>query len=90
MISFSFLALTIYLYMDLFKNENSKKIYFIPLLSIIWSNVHGGSSSLVYLFGLVFVFAGLFKFNFSKIESSRISKKQVIKYFIIIFLPLTM
>ena len=88
MISFSFLALTIYLYMDLFKNENSKKIYFIPLLSIIWSNVHGGSSSLVYLFGLVFVFAGIFKFKFSKIEASRISKKQIIKYFIIIFLSM--
>lgn len=83
MISFSLLALTIYFLYALFRNENSKKIYFLPLITIIWSNVHGGSSNLSYLFCLLFIIAGLFKFKYSKIEASRISKKQLIKYLLI-------
>lgn len=81
--SFSFLALTIYFNYSLYKNEDSKLIYFMPLLTLIWSNFHGGSSNLSYLFSFLFMFSGLFKFNFSKIESSKLSKKQYIKYLII-------
>lgn len=88
MISFSFLALTIYLLYDLFKNEESKKVYFLPLVALIWSNMHGGSSSLVYLFCFLFIVAGLFKFKFSKIESERISKKQIIKYLVVALLSM--
>ena len=80
MISNILIATTIYLLFDLFKNEDSKKIYFLPLISIIWANVHGGSSNLSYLLCLLFLFAGAFKFNFSKIEAKRITKKQALKY----------
>ena len=84
--SFIFLALTIWFTYDLFKNENSRKIYFLPLVTLFWANFHGGSSNLSYLFCLGFLIVGLFKFNFNKIEASRITKKQILKYLIIIFI----
>ena len=86
MMSFMFIALTIYFLYDLYKNKDSKKIYFLPLVTILWSNVHGGSSNLSYLLCLLFVIFGLFKFNFKKIEANRLSKKQILRYLIVMAL----
>ena len=86
LISFNFLALTIYLLFDLYRNENSKKIFFLPLITILWANIHGGSSNLSYIFCFIFMTCGLFKFNFAKIEATRISKKQFLKYLIVMIL----
>ena len=81
LISFIFVSLTIWFLYDLFHNENSKKIYFLPLVSLLWANFHGGSSNLSYLFCIAFLITGLFKFNFSKIEAKKITRKQIYKYF---------
>ena len=86
LISFNFLALTIYLLFDLYKNENSKKIFFLPIISLLWANIHGGSSNLSYIFCFIFMICGLFKFNLGKIEAVRISKKQFFKYFAVMLL----
>ncbi len=83
MISFIFVSIVMYFLFDLYKNKGSKKIWFLPLLGILWSNFHGGSSSLIYIFCFIFGVCGLFKFKFSKIESSRLSKKQIYTYFIV-------
>ena len=85
-ISFSLLGLTIYFLYDLYKNEESKKIYFLPIISIFWANVHGGSSNLPYLLCLLFIITGLFQFKFSKIEANRLCKVKIKKYFIIMIL----
>lgn len=84
--SFSFLALTLYFTYDLFKNEKSKKIYLLPIVTLFWANFHGGSSNLSYIFCFIFLIIGLFKFNFKKIEAKRISKIQIKKYLIVAFL----
>ena len=86
MLSFSFLAITVYLLFDLYNNKDSKKIYFLPLVSIIWSNVHGGSSNLPYILCLIFVICGLFDFKFKKIESKKIDVVQIKRYLIVAFL----
>ncbi len=86
LISFNLLALTIWFLYDLYNNENSKKIYFLPIITVVWANVHGGSSNLSYLFCLLFIIGGLFSFKFSKIEVERISKLQLKKYFIVMIL----
>lgn len=86
MISFILFALCLYFLFDLKGNEDSKKIYFLPLISVLWSNVHGGSSNLPYLFIIIFLVTGLFSFSFSKIEADKNSKKQNIKYLIVFFL----
>ncbi len=83
LISNILLALTIYLLFDLYNNKDSKKIYFLPLISIIWANVHGGSSNLPYLLCLIFMIVCLFNFDIGKFTSSRKSKKQILTYLII-------
>ena len=86
LLSYLFVALTIYLCRDLYQHKDSKKIYFLPFLGIIWANIHGGSSNLVYLFPIIFLIAGLFQFQFKKIESSKISKLQIKRYIFVIVL----
>lgn len=88
LVSYIFLALTIWFLYDLYKNEEDKKIYFLPLISIIWANVHGGSSNLGYIFCFIFLITGLFSFNFSKIEAKRINKKQIVKYLVAMILSM--
>ena len=83
LISFVLLAITIYVLYDLYENEESKKIYFLPLVTIIWANVHGGSSNLPYLLCLLFVIGGLFSFEFTKIEAEKISASQIKKYLMV-------
>ena len=90
LISFCFLALTIYFVYDLFENEDSKKIYFLPLITLFWTNFHGGSSNLSYLFCFVFLIIGLFKFDFSKIKAKRLSRKQIFKYLVVSVLCMAM
>ena len=86
LLSFSFLALTVYCLYDTLNNENSKKIYILPVLSILWANFHGGSSNLSYIFCLIFIIAGSFKFESSKVVAERLSKKQYFKYFFLMIL----
>ena len=83
LISYNLLALTIWFLYDNYKNPDSKLIYFLPVVSIVWANVHGGSSNLSYLFCFMFLIVGLFNINFTKLEMKRISKKQALKYLII-------
>ncbi len=86
LLSFIFVAITIWFCYELYRNENSKKIYFLPIISILWSNIHGGSSNLSYLFCLIFFISGLFSFKFSKIEAVKINKRQIKKYLLVMFL----
>ncbi len=83
LLSFILLCLSIWFCIDLYRNKDSKKIYFMPLLSIIWANVHGGSSNLGYLFCFIFLTVGLFNFDIGKVKSNRLSKKQLYKYLVI-------
>ena len=86
LISFLLLSITIYLLIDLYHNSESYKIYFLPLITIIWANVHGGSSNLPYLLCFIFFIIGHFSFQFKKIESKRLKKKQLYRYFIVMIL----
>ena len=86
LISYNLLAVTLYLLFDLYKNEDSKKIYFLPLISILWANFHGGSSNLPYILCFIFILGGLFKFSFGKIEGSKLTDRQKKKYLLVMFL----
>ena len=86
MVSYIFLTLTIYFLYDLYNNPDSKKIYFLPLVAMLWANIHGGSSNLSYIFCLIFLLGGLFSFNSSKVVAKRINKKQIIKYGVVTLL----
>lgn len=84
LISNFFFAITLYLLYDLRINEHSNRIYILPVISILWSNIHGGSSNLVYILIIIFIFTGLISFDNKYISSNRLSKKQLKKYIIIL------
>lgn len=86
LLSLNFLVLTIWFLYDLYHDEDSKKIYFLPLITILWANFHGGSSNLSYILCLLFLLSGMFSFSFSKIYARRISKKQAFKYVLVMIL----
>lgn len=91
LITYVLISLLLYILFDLYKNEDSNKFYFIPIISLIWVNVHGGSSSLVYIFPIIFFLCGIFSFKSSKIENTDYSRKKLIKYMLSIlfaFIPL--
>ena len=81
--SFLLLAFSVYLIFYYFYHPNSRRIYFLPIISLVWANVHGGSSNLPYLLCILALFCGLFQFSFSKIEAERLSKKQIFTYLIV-------
>ena len=83
LLSYLLLAITLYLLFYYFYYPDSKRIYFLPLISLIWVNVHGGSSNLVYLFCFLFLLVGLVQFSFSKIEAKRLSRKQILTYLVV-------
>lgn len=82
LISYFLFALTIYFAYDTFQNEKSKKIYWAPLISLLWSNFHGGSSNLSYIvYGIFLVFSIL---PITKDKKERAKEKQR-KYFYAFF-----
>lgn len=82
MLSYILLIFTIFVLYDNFNNEDSKKIYFLPVISLIWSNVHGGSANLSYILCFLFLTCALFEFKFNKLFSNKITKKQIQKFVI--------
>ncbi len=86
MISNLLLVLTLYLLYDFYQNEKSNKIWFLPLLSILWANVHGGSSNLSYLLALVFAFVSMLSFSYTKMECKRKTRQQTMTFLLIAFL----
>jgi len=77
LISYFLFALSIYLAYDTLQNENSKKIYFAPFISFLWSNFHGGSSNLSYIVYATFLFLSILPFTKNNIN---IKKEQRKKY----------
>ena len=80
LLSYLFFAITLYLSYDTLQNKNSKKIYFTPLISLLWSNFHGGSSNLSYLIYGVFLCLSFFSFTKGNLKNSSLSRKQQKKY----------
>jgi len=86
MISYVLLAITLYLLYQKKKDENNKTIYLLPIISIIWANVHGGSSNLPYLLSFLFFLNSIITIKQEKIETKDQTKKQRISFLIITIL----
>lgn len=88
LLSFLFLAISVWLVFYFFYHPDSKRIYFLPIISLLWANIHGGSSNLSYLLCFLAIFCGLFHFSFSKIEAIRLTKRQLITYLVVAILSI--
>ena len=83
LLSSVFIAITLYLLYDLRNNKNSRKIYILPIVTILWANIHGGSSNLSYILILIFILTGLFSFNNKYINIDKLSNIQIKKYIVV-------
>ena len=80
LISFFLIYATLHCLYKLKDDENSRLVYFMPLLAMLWANLHGGSSTLSYILCFIFLSSGLLSFSFGKLEGERFSRKQLYKY----------
>lgn len=65
------------------ENNDTKFVYFLPIISIIWANIHGGSSNMTYILPIFFIITSLVDTEFGRIKFVKIDKKPIIKLGII-------
>lgn len=78
LISYILFALTIFVAFETRKNKSNKIILLTPIISVLWSNIHGGSSNLSYIIYIIFL-----------LDSIRNNDKNLsVKYFIMALLSI--
>lgn len=56
-----------------------KGIYMLPVISCIWSNIHGGSAALSYVLCAVFLIVGMLRIRIGRIEPTVMEKKSLFR-----------
>ena len=66
----------LYRFMD---GTGRRLIYWIPVLSILWSNLHGGSANLPYTLCLMALVSGLLRFEHPRIAENPIKRRDALQ-----------
>jgi len=74
--SYYLIFATLYCLYEFKKDENSKTIFLIPFFSVLWANLHAGSSTLSYILCFIFLFSGLVEFTWGKLHFEKNTRKQ--------------
>ena len=69
LISYILFAVTILIAFQIQKGKSNKLIFLVPIISILWSNIHGGSSNLSY------IIYGIFLLDSIRRKDKELSKK---------------
>ena len=88
MFSFLLLSTEIIILENFKKNQQNKSIYFLPIISLLWANLHGGSSSLSYIVPLFYLFFSIREFKIGNIQKDLLSKEKLKKLAIICLLTI--
>lgn len=75
--SFILVCSEMYLLYRFVNDENTRTIYLVPVIAVLWSNLHGGSSNISYILCLIVLICGLFSFDHYKLQATRLSNKQI-------------
>lgn len=70
------------------KKNNYKSLYFLPLITIVWTNIHGGTAVLSYLILFIYFICNIFDGNIGKIYFQKASIKWIIHCCIVLFLTI--
>ena len=76
--SYFLLFAELHLLYEFYEKKGSKKIWLIPLIACLWSNLHGGSSSLAYLLCFVFLGISCLEISWGRVYASRLQKKELL------------
>ena len=71
MFSFLLFALTIYILQQFQEDKNTKLVWFLPLLSMLWVNFHGGSSALLFVMIVFTIIFNLISLKIGRLETIR-------------------
>ena len=77
--SFFLLFVELKILFSFVKNQNSKGIYLIPLLTCLWSNLHGGCASISYVLCAVFFVSSILNCHIGRIAPSKLTHTASIK-----------
>lgn len=70
---FSYITLLSTLYiLDKYRREDTKLVWLLPIISLIWVNIHGGSATLAYLLIAVAIVTSLFDFQIFRIKGNKL------------------
>lgn len=58
-------------------------IWFMPLISVLWSNLHGGSAPMIYVLCLLALFSHIRRFSWNRIEGEQLHKKDFVRLLIV-------
>lgn len=67
---------TLYI-LDKYKKEDTKLIWFLPIISLAWVNLHGGSAPLIYIFIGIAIITSIFDFEVYKIKGNKLSLNKI-------------
>ncbi len=73
--SFFFLFFELKILYRFMEDPAYRGIYLLPLISVLWSNIHGGSSNMSYILCILFLTVGSMRFEFGRIEAVRMPRK---------------
>jgi hypothetical protein len=62
---------------------NRKLIYWLPVLSILWSNLHGGSANLPYTLCLIALVSGLLRFEHPQIAANPLKRREALQLLVV-------
>lgn len=88
MLAILLFLLELHLFEYMQTREDSKVIYWLPIISIIWVNGHGGSSNLSYILSFVYISSSLFQFEFGKIVARKIPIRRIGRYLFVTMLSI--
>lgn len=86
--SFLFFSLSLYIAISNYKTPTKKAIYLAPIISFLWSNIHGGSSNLSYLIYGYFLLCSILRYkNIRNLETKNLIYATVTSILAIIINP---
>src|SRR5699024_7878843 len=77
MFSFILFLITLKILFSFLEKDEYKFIYMIPIISLIWANLHGGSSNLPYILCIIMLLTGLIEKDFGFISLKKLELKKI-------------
>lgn len=77
--SFFLLFFELKILYEYMQKPETKKIYALPIIACLWSNLHGGSSNLTYLLCFVVLVVSMLEFEWGRLYCKRLPRKSIIR-----------
>lgn len=76
-------AAEVYIWEYLREKPGSRVIYVLPLIAVLWINIHGGSAALFYITAAVYILTRSIRLQWGRLKSDALSVKYIIRYAVV-------